>query len=167
MINFQNKPICPDANNVEKITKRMIKRALSHRSNPLKELINKQLRSKQFSEVTMDDITDFPKYKRKQLVKNIFLGTYQLKMSPSYAADIFLFGFKITNKFICNNNLVKQKLTSGSQIIAANLASRHRRAEIAAKESGKKLKVMYKVFILYEPNSNSTEAIQGLISFSF
>ena len=165
MSNFQNKPICPDGANSDKIIDKMIKRASSHKTNPLKELVFKQLRSKQFSEINIDSISDFPIFKRKQLVREIFLATYQLKMSPSYASDILLNGYKVNEKFKCKNNLLHQKLTNGSQLLAANLASRHRRGEIKGKNQDKKLKVMYKVFILYDPKS--TDAIQGILTFIF
>ena len=67
MSNFQNKPICPDGANSDKIIDKMIKRASSHKTNPLKELVFKQLRSKQFSEINIDSISDFPIFKRNFL----------------------------------------------------------------------------------------------------
>ena len=170
MINYCHKPCNADGENASKISNRMKQKAKAHKSNPLKNILKYQLGTKQIKAIRLSDISDFPRFKRKKLIKKVFFGTFQLKMSRSYIGDLirnneaYLVSTKIIHSF--EDQSIKSSIANGSKIIAAIINSRHRRGQIKTQNepSIKKFRNTYKVFILYRPNSNTTRAIQGKIT---
>jgi hypothetical protein len=132
MVNFTHRKCETDGKYARDIAKKMKNRAKIAR-NPLYSLINKQLGTNIFKQISLDEITDFPKLKKKTIIKCITLGTFHLKISLSYISDLvkngkaYLLEWK---EFLKNNKLsMINNEESNSKIIGTEIISRHVRGK--------------------------------------
>ena len=115
--------------------------------NDLKDLVeNLQLHKKSlYTKINAADIADFPKMDRLCIVKNITLGSYQLKQSLSYLAEHLNQNGKY-EILVAKENLKVKDL----RILQACIQSRHANSS------------KYRVYVKYIPNSsNEIDAIKG------
>ena len=170
MINFTHKPCISDGKNSIKIAKRIKKKAKISTNN-LEFLLKKRLDTKLMPSLELIKIEDFPKLKIKDIKERICFGTFQLKQSKSYLADLVkrVKAFKISSeliKQIKDKKLQKDLISTNSTILAAEIPSRHKRSRIKTKEIkneyDQKFKSVYKVFIHYQPYENSYNSIKGI-----
>lgn len=167
MINFNHKPTCPDKDETLKIAKKLKEKA-SIEINSLKNLLKKQVGTKEIFSIEQEKITDFPKLSPKIFKNNIFLGSFHLKQSKSYIQDIVKSG----KAYLVSEKLLKTIQDSyieklNTKILAIELISRHKRGK-KKQASNQKVNVYtkdfrnsYKVFIEYIPSLNRYSSIRG------
>jgi len=61
--------------------------------NMLDFLLNKTIGTKSIFLINNDDVRDFPRFKSKELINKIALGTFQFKLVKSYLKDIINHGY--------------------------------------------------------------------------
>lgn len=138
------------------------------RENNLDFLLKKQLRTKYFEKITLDNINDFPIIDIKDLKNRVFYGCFQLKQSKSYVKD-FLTEASLYN--VSSNLLLKDLnvpsivrehvMNYKSKIIIAEIVPRHKRSKSSFTN---KFSTLYKAIIHYQPNINSFLSIKGNFS---
>ena len=175
MDNFQHKHCCPDGDYSKEVARRIRIKALVV-ENKLDFLLKRQLGTSLIPSINLSDIKDFPIIKRKTLKRKIFMGTFQLKQSKSYLADLVDRG----NAFLVSKDFAKLKdvitdlklktrlLLDKTKIIAVSITSRHKRGKkpiqnscIINKKAPEVFKTTYKIFINYVPNVNSYRSIKS------
>lgn len=165
MLNFTHISTCPDKQNLYKIASKL-KEKVKIDKNPLSYLLTKHLDTKEITPVDLGSITDFPKLNSAQLIRKIFLGTFQLKQSKSYVSDIIKNGkaYTIPEKLLSK---LKNKTNKESKIIALEIVSRHKRSEKKVSETCKNQDYMrefrnkYKIFLEYVPSWIGSKSIKG------
>ena len=117
--------------------------------------------------LNLSSINDFPKLDKEEIQNNILFGSFQLKQSESYICDMIRNGkaYMIIDK-------IPKKLKSTEKnykIIGIEIYSRHKRSEKVDSKSNnsKKFRTIYKVFVKYLPNQNTSKAILGLLIVFF
>ena len=170
MLNFVHNPIYTDKPKTEEVALKIKKLSEKTQVNKLEFLIKKRFGTSLFNRIDITTINDFIKLKQKYLEQKIFLGSYQLKMSKSYLADLI----SHNTVYLIDKNIVKhipidklhKKLrldfsdpNSKSKIIAVELLSRHRRGLIKSgcQNEISKYRNIYKVFIHYLSQSETEE----------
>lgn len=117
---------------------------------------------KNWLETNLDGITDFPKLKKKQLVRRILFGTFQLEGCVDYIESLLERDtvYELTPKNalelddlqLKENKNLKNKLIKGrSKIIAVFVTSRHKRGLSPT---------TYNVFIRYKPSHIISSSIK-------
>ena len=105
MSNFLHKPCCPDGQNSKKIAKRIRKKATEKiQNNDLSFLLNRHLDSKLIPQVKLSQINDFAILKRKQIIRRILFGTFQMKQCKSYVQEMVENGVA----YILSEKLIKE-----------------------------------------------------------
>ncbi len=92
MLNFTHKPVLPDKNNAKQIAN-LMKNRCNIKINMLDFLLNKTVGTKSIPLISNKDVKDFPRFKSKELINNIALGTFQFKLVKSYLKDIINHGY--------------------------------------------------------------------------
>lgn len=172
MINFTHKPCSPDEEFHEEIAKKILER-YEMRENQLDFFLPKQLDTKQITECELENIDDFPKLNEKDLVKEFFLGTYQMHLCASYIQDFVENG----KAYIIHEQLINQVPNEdfrnqllNTKLIGVEIISRHRRSELKTVTLKKRKKsetltdrfrTVYKVFLQYDPKINSVKTIKS------
>ena len=147
--------------------------------NDLEVLLSRQLESSLMNKIELSKVADFPRIKKRRLVKSIFLGSYQLRQCQSYLSDLIQHGhaYSPTINLIkqIENKELKQDLIDGkTKLLAVEITSRHRRSEYKKSEEkdeeqapsqkkrrGPKIfKTTYKVFLEYTPMFNHYSSIK-------
>jgi hypothetical protein len=196
MLNFTHKPITPDKGAAKSIANSMRKRSRINK-NKLDFLLSKTIGTKNIKLVQLKDVSDFPKFKSKELIRKLAFGTFQLRLCKSYMKDLINHG----NPYIVSNDLINDlkdemlKLEfekSKTKIIAMEILPRHGRSEkkndsaneetddeegkrpkrkkkqkTDSKKLTKKFSKVYKAFVQYEPNNNNINGIKGKHSCYF
>ena len=192
MLNFTHKPITPDRGEAKSIARSMRKKCKIS-NNKLEFLLSKTLGTKAIRPIEMKDLSDFPKFKSKEMFRKLTFGTFQLRLCKSYLKDILNNGslFIVSDEFlkdIKDKNLCLEMKNSRHKIIAMEIIPRHGRSsknktdnicdeadddELENKDKKtkknndkkltKKFSKVYKAFIQYEPDTNSAKGIKGLI----
>jgi hypothetical protein len=178
MLNFTHKPVLPDKNNAKQIAN-LMKNRCNIKINMLDFLLNKTVGTKSIPLISNKDVKDFPRFKSKELINNIALGTFQFKLVKSYLKDIINHGYpygvsKNLFREIKNKKLRDKLSTNKRKIIAMEILPRHGRSsklyledktnssdKNVKKKLTKKFSKVYKAFILYEPNNNTVRGIKG------
>ncbi len=70
------------------IAKRMTEKAAKSKTSRLKVFLKKRVPSKEFQELSIDKIDDFPVLKRKQIKSKILFGSFQLRLCQSDIIDL-------------------------------------------------------------------------------
>jgi hypothetical protein len=148
----------------------MKRKSLYNHHNPLKFFLAKHLDTKLIQKRHLSEIIDFVKLSKKDLIRNVFLGTFVIRQIKSYVAEVSSNGiaYFLSNKCIkqiANNKLRSKLLNKTSKIIGIEISSRHHRGinkdKISEQLEIDKLYVTYKVFIQYDPGVNSYKSIKG------
>lgn len=123
-------------------------------NNFMSELLNKLFNTRDFPRLPINSIYDFPRLKRKEMCRKIFLGSFQFKQCKSYVSDLLKNStcYVPTQKYLktIENQEFKSGLTD-SKVIGVEISSRHKRGQNKT----------YKVFILYTPNLNKSRSVKG------
>ena len=162
MYNLFHKPCCPDGVNGKLIAQRM-KNKITNERNRLEFLLKKQFDTADINKFNLDEIVDFPKLKKKQLIRKVFFGTFYIRQSISYMKELITSNivYSLNSKYIkkidddeLRNDLIKYE----SIVIGCEILSRHHRGQ--NKETGKFTNI-YKIFVEYIPELNSPKAIKS------
>lgn len=160
MINFDFKPCCPDLPNSKIIARRLRMKSELKQNNNLNFLLFKRFNKNDFEEEMLNLIDDFPKLTKTKLKKNVFLGSYHLRTSSSYLAEIIKNQQVYVTSRSFNSYLEKKNLKSkNSKIISAKINPRHSRSR---QKDSNEIKKSYNVFIEYLPNLNSSKGIKSI-----
>jgi len=171
MSNFTHYPCSPDGKNSMKVARRIRERA-KIKYNKLEFFLHKRLDTRLIKQIKLSEIDDFPRLTLKKIRENIIFGSYQLKLSKSYVNEMAQNGvaYIITDEFLESNKtykIVEYIKNSNSKVIAAEIASRHRRSEKKTKmlssntRCSKKYRTSYKLFVEYVPWEDKAKAIKG------
>ena len=137
IINFTHKPCCADENKAVIISEKIKEKINNTHVNDLEHLKNIQLGTKRNPFMQISELLDFPILSVEELQDEIFFGSYYIKQSRSYFADI------LSNDSYCN--ITAQSLNSNTsidakasvnlierlnkhKIIGMNITSRHKRS---------------------------------------
>jgi hypothetical protein len=170
MINFTHQACCADGENADKVARRLKKKIDNPISNYLEPFLSIRFAVSTIPTVKLTNLSDFPKMSKAKLTRKIFFGSYYMKQSRSYLADLMKNG----NLYVINDELIEQlKITKyikdllrqslkTSKIIGVEMASRHKRTSKISDNASftKKFKTTYKIFIHYVPNIESSRAIK-------
>lgn len=163
MYNFTHKP-CESGGEKASTIARRLKRKLKTNQNNLEFLLSIKL-GKKLTTMINCSIIDFPRLSIQKLKEKIMFGPYQLKQAKSYLNDLLINGhfFSVNESVI--KNITDEKLKNNlfkCKIIACQIASRHKRG---LKTGTDMFRNVYKVYIAYIPNLNSSKSIKGKIFF--
>ena len=164
MLNFKHQPCCPDKENVAKISNKL-KERMKIKKNPLENFLTKHLNTKAIPEINIDEINDFPKLRQNKLKNEIFLGSFQIKECIKYLNAIMENG----KAYFVNKQTMNQINITNIQnykLLAVEITSRHKRSEnknfnYSNQHDTKRFKTNYQVFILYQPDINTTKSIKS------
>lgn len=178
MINYQHKPCSSVEGRAVDLAKKIREKSTINTNNLL-FLLNKRLDTKLMIPVQLETVCDFPRLNEDDIKNDILYGSFQLKQSKSYVIDLVLNG----RAYVASNNLIKQMtnkqlkkdlIEKKTKIVAVEITSRHKRSEKKTNKTVKinqdnlkikKFKTIYKVFVHYLPNINSSTSIIGNIYF--
>lgn len=177
MINYAFKPTFPDGEDSMCVARNMMSKHGILR-NDLEEFLNRQLDTSLMKKINFNQIEDFPKLKRRHLVKSVFQGSYQLRQCRSYLKDLIANGHAFTPasqllKQVTISEMKEDLLQGITKLIAVEVTSRHRRGEYRKqndqvyseptdqKKTPKLFKTTYKVFVEYVPFLNHHSGIKS------
>ena len=160
MENMFHKPLSPDGKNAVFIAKSLRYKALEvKQQNHLEFLSKLSFDSKNYLQIPLNSVEDFPKLKRNEIIKYITYGSFYLNQAKSYFEDLIL-----NQKLFILKNYDDKKIPieqrehfrlsfNKTRIIGAEFKSRHGRGV------GSKI---YKTIVQYVPfNSEVGELINS------
>jgi hypothetical protein len=180
MLNFSHKPCCADESDADDIASTLRNKCLFQNENPLEILVGKIGDQKiRFGTINIpynnfSELNNFPKLSEEQMKNEIFFGSYYIKQSKSYLADVLKqqLYVKITHESLVNLNITAAQrnkllpLCQESEIIGMELPSRHGRSFHSKHRTSitdyqiKDFRNNYTVFIRYQADLNSPAAIK-------
>ncbi len=161
LLNFLHKPISTDGENSFKIAKRLRKKIHNKQVNNLEYLLKRQLGSRSIPEISISEITDFPRIKKYLIVAKILLGTC-IRMCKNYLKDLLDNGtaYFVDDKLKENK---KNKNAETTKIIAIKLVSRHRRGQTNINDVLQyRPNNLYKIFIEYIAGIDGHKSIKSM-----
>lgn len=164
MLNFVHKPCCADGPKAEKIAKRLKAKLDQIHVNHLEKLLNIRFGTTITPYIQISEITDFPKLSERKMVSKLFFGSYYIKQSKSYMADLkkngtcSIINNKTIEKLETNLKSTLYKEMKTSKIIGMDIKSKYRRS--LKKENNKDSGASYRVLVQYVPNLNSSKSIK-------
>ena len=139
MSNFLHKPCNPDGENAIDIVN-SIKHRSKLKKNYLESILTKRLDTKQFIPIELNEVSDFPKLKKRIIKQKLLFGSFQYKSSLSYVTDMiknskayFIQGNQIKNYEIAKQNFLEDVKNLNAKIIAFEITSRHKRSKKKSK----------------------------------
>jgi len=187
IINFNHKACCADQEKAIEISQKIKNKIQNIQSNPLEHLIKIQFGTKKNPLFPFEKLIDFPILSLEEMQDEIFFGSYYLRQSKSYFSDMHRTGTycNITVSVLESYKTISQRdldiLTrrlNSHKIIGLKLTSRHMRSLKAKKKDDhndektseeddidtnqiRRLRFNYKVFIEYQKDLNSSNAIKS------
>lgn len=146
--------------NIENATN-LKNKALEDKKN-LEFLLSKQLGTVKFPLVNINEIIDFPKLSKNDLIKNLLFGTYHIRMSKSYIGDLVdNLKLYLNSNDIYSDKALPQELVdmlkNGSKILAAEIIPRYHRGlkpqSKQRRENNGPEEKNYKCFVHYDKNN--------------
>jgi hypothetical protein len=168
MLNFTHIPCETGGERVEYIASKLKNR--TKKLNHFKFLLSTRLgqNTKYCTTIDLKDVNDFPRMSIPKLKDKLYFGGYYLKRAKSYVKDIKRnsTGYSLIEHLFRNikNNNLREKC-SKCKIVACQISSGHQ----GGLKTGSKTepRVIYRVYVVYLPNQNSSKSIIGNIFSSY